>query len=417
LVLALVASRATGETDLTPSGPLGKITQLTYGVLMPQSAATPTTARSRAAVDRPSVSANWLAWINYYRVNAGSTPVTEDASLTAGIVSHLRYLSGSASFMTGQFASAHTENPAAPLYTAAGDRAARSSDLGGPGVTSDKAAIDLWLAAPFHAFAMMTPRSARQAFSRSSDGRIGLDVISGFNWATPQQSSPIVFPFNGGCINPNNFGGELPDNTEGCAADWRTNRWTGVPVWVMLPVSTASAGAQGELRLGDGTTYSTSNGRLCVQTKESFHSTDPLYGQNGMAQLQQNNGVLLIPKDKLPKGSRVVATVTLRDGSRISWGFYIQTSDADCQSFPVATQPPGTTTTTTTRQITIGSTTSTRAPVGTTTSTRPPATLPPAPRCTDTRGRPGQCIAKTACRGTRVAGRCAGSASIQCCLF
>ncbi|TAH37448.1 MAG: OPT family oligopeptide transporter [Planctomycetota bacterium] len=33
-VLALVACRATGETDVTPIGPMGKITQLVYGVLM-----------------------------------------------------------------------------------------------------------------------------------------------------------------------------------------------------------------------------------------------------------------------------------------------------------------------------------------------------------------------------------------------
>jgi uncharacterized oligopeptide transporter (OPT) family protein len=35
--LALVACRATGETDITPGGPLGKIMQLSYGMLMPQS--------------------------------------------------------------------------------------------------------------------------------------------------------------------------------------------------------------------------------------------------------------------------------------------------------------------------------------------------------------------------------------------
>lgn len=35
-VLAVVACRATGETDITPGGPLGKIMQLTYGVLIPQ---------------------------------------------------------------------------------------------------------------------------------------------------------------------------------------------------------------------------------------------------------------------------------------------------------------------------------------------------------------------------------------------
>lgn len=35
-VLAIVACRATGETDTTPIGALGKITQLTYGALLPQ---------------------------------------------------------------------------------------------------------------------------------------------------------------------------------------------------------------------------------------------------------------------------------------------------------------------------------------------------------------------------------------------
>jgi OPT family oligopeptide transporter len=37
-ILAIVACRATGETDTTPIGALGKITQLTYGFLMPQNA-------------------------------------------------------------------------------------------------------------------------------------------------------------------------------------------------------------------------------------------------------------------------------------------------------------------------------------------------------------------------------------------
>jgi uncharacterized oligopeptide transporter (OPT) family protein len=37
--LALVACRATGETDITPIGAMGKIMQLTYGALMPQSTA------------------------------------------------------------------------------------------------------------------------------------------------------------------------------------------------------------------------------------------------------------------------------------------------------------------------------------------------------------------------------------------
>jgi OPT family oligopeptide transporter len=38
-VLSLVGARATGETDITPIGPIAALTQLIYGVLMPQSPA------------------------------------------------------------------------------------------------------------------------------------------------------------------------------------------------------------------------------------------------------------------------------------------------------------------------------------------------------------------------------------------
>ena len=34
-VLSIVAARATGETDITPIGAMGKITQLIYGVIAP----------------------------------------------------------------------------------------------------------------------------------------------------------------------------------------------------------------------------------------------------------------------------------------------------------------------------------------------------------------------------------------------
>lgn len=37
-LLALVACRVTGESDITPVGPMGKLMQLTYGILIPQSA-------------------------------------------------------------------------------------------------------------------------------------------------------------------------------------------------------------------------------------------------------------------------------------------------------------------------------------------------------------------------------------------
>ncbi len=47
MVLSIVAARATGETDVTPIGAMGKITQLTYGVIAP---ANPTTNLMTASI-------------------------------------------------------------------------------------------------------------------------------------------------------------------------------------------------------------------------------------------------------------------------------------------------------------------------------------------------------------------------------
>lgn len=103
-----------------------------FFVVLPQqqAAASPvsgsTRSSDRAALQRPSNSDNWLAWVNYYRVAGGSTPVTEDGSLTSGIVKHLNYLTNTPmSLRQGQWGIDHTENPQAPLFTTDGDRAGK----------------------------------------------------------------------------------------------------------------------------------------------------------------------------------------------------------------------------------------------------------------------------------------------------
>ncbi len=53
-VLSIVACRAMGETDLTPIGPLGKVTQLTYGILAPSNIVTNLTTASITAASAAS---------------------------------------------------------------------------------------------------------------------------------------------------------------------------------------------------------------------------------------------------------------------------------------------------------------------------------------------------------------------------
>jgi uncharacterized oligopeptide transporter (OPT) family protein len=83
-VLALVACRATGESDITPGGPLGKIMQLTYGILMPQSS----TANLQTAAITASASLSSADLLNDLKCGylLGANPRRQFVAQAAGII-------------------------------------------------------------------------------------------------------------------------------------------------------------------------------------------------------------------------------------------------------------------------------------------------------------------------------------------
>ena len=86
---------------------------------------------------------DWLSAINYWRQAAGLAPVTDQPAWDLGIQNHLTYLEHTpASYMVGQYASAHTENPSSPYYTPSGATEAGDSDLDLGAAVSDVQAID-----------------------------------------------------------------------------------------------------------------------------------------------------------------------------------------------------------------------------------------------------------------------------------
>jgi OPT family oligopeptide transporter len=83
-ILALVACRATGESDITPGGPLGKIMQLTYGVLIPQSS----TANLQTAAITASASLSSADLLNDLKCGylLGASPRRQFLAQAAGIL-------------------------------------------------------------------------------------------------------------------------------------------------------------------------------------------------------------------------------------------------------------------------------------------------------------------------------------------
>jgi OPT family oligopeptide transporter len=82
--LAVVACRATGESDITPGGPFGKIMQLTYGVLIPQSS----TANLQTAAITASASLSSADLLNDLKCGylLGANPRRQFVAQAAGIL-------------------------------------------------------------------------------------------------------------------------------------------------------------------------------------------------------------------------------------------------------------------------------------------------------------------------------------------
>jgi len=266
-----------------------------------------------------SASAGWLETVNYYRSSSGLAEVSAEPAWIDGQVKHLAYLANTPSaFRVGEYANAHTENPASPWYTPEGDKAGRSSNIGGG--RSEREAIEGWMTAPFHSIGVMRPGLTRAAFAMSSSGSAMLDVISGLTYPPPTDSpSTVLFPGSGSVTSLTSFAGELPDPREGCAQDWRS--FVGLPMYAMLPAP-PPPGTTAQLTRPDGTVVSAGND-LCVQTAASFNSSDTVYGATGKSILAGGNVVLVMSREPLSRGPNSV--VIQRPGeSDVSWSFSVK---------------------------------------------------------------------------------------------
>src|ERR1019366_10752524 len=112
----------------------------------------------------PAAAGAWLNRMNQWRAGSNLPSVTEDVNLSQGDYNHAVYM-----VKTGLIT--HSEDPANPYYTAAGNTAAQNSNIfvSSSTGTSDQQAIDWWMGAPFHAMAIMDPRLVTTGFGSYRD--------------------------------------------------------------------------------------------------------------------------------------------------------------------------------------------------------------------------------------------------------
>lgn len=276
-------------------------------------AAGPSAARART----------WLQEINYYRVGAGLKPVTSNAAWVTGIRNHLKYLEKTpASLMTGQYASAHTENPKSKYYTKSGALEASRSDLLLGSAGTPLGDIDGWLTAPFHGIGMLRAGLTKVAFANGFDGA-GLDVLGGLTFGAPF-TKPIMFPGRNVTTNLTAYSGnELPNPLQSChypKAD--KDKPVGLPIIVLLP-KTPSKSLTATLAFPHGGSEGTAGRTLCLVDQFTYHSTDTVYGPTGLAILKGDHAVLLFPSGTLKAGT---FKVTIHNGPKTSysWPFTVK---------------------------------------------------------------------------------------------
>ena len=286
-------------------------------VLAPIASGIPTRAEQSAAVGSVPTGADWLAEINMYRAAAQLAPVTDQPAWDAGIVDHLKYLADTpSSYMTGVYASMHTENPSSPYYTPEGAQEGSSSDLQGSGGDPVQA-IDTWLECPFHAVGMLRARLGQVAFA-SGYGYAGLDVLSGLG-QQPTVSFPILFPGPGMTTDLTNYcGAESPSPVETCGWQQQT---PGLPLIALL-TSAPSAELTASLQAPNGQTVTSQSGNLCVVDSATFRTTDTVYGPTGAEILANDNAVFLVPRSSLVPGSYQV-TISQPGEADITWSFHV----------------------------------------------------------------------------------------------
>ena len=301
----LGAAQPLEATDETASGYLPAVQKapLTLSPTVPAPTATP--------------AAGWLHQLNQFRAGSSLLPVTENESWSQGAWLHSRY-------MVMEDDVSHSEDPASPWYTVEGDLAGDNGNIAVSTSTlvPDLFAIELWMAGPFHAVAIIDPQLKQTGFGsfRKENGlwQMGatLDVYRGLDETPPETSFPILFPGAEGTtwLTSHRYG-EWPDPLASCAGYVRP---TGPPVIIQL-------GA------GDGTPTVTDHAFLeedtplehCVFDETTYsHPADNTQQNVGRQVLNSRDAVVLLPRNPLLEGHTYTASVTA-GGNTYRWHFTV----------------------------------------------------------------------------------------------
>ncbi|MGH7934624.1 MAG: CAP domain-containing protein [Candidatus Binataceae bacterium] len=297
-----------------------------------------TSKTSRASDD-------WLARLNQYRAMAKLPAVAEDQQLSKGDCAHSRYvvknytpaIRADRSLGTNF----HIEDTSNPWYTYDGFIAGRSSDvLAGTGSPSASWAIDTWIAAPFHRFALLNPHLSRIGYGSFCENGVCAAAVNLTSDALPAAlqirrrwssgapvtgeseargggigapfAHPIEFPPDRSVVDLLKFSSqEWPDPLTSCPG---YKIPTGLSItlqlgtWLSPKISAWSLTSQGVPL------------ETCAFDSDDYHNPQTLTQKLGRGGLEFYGAVVMIPRTPLKPDTRYTVSMKVEDMD-YTWSF------------------------------------------------------------------------------------------------
>lgn len=337
IALGVLIAMSVSLIMLPASGLDRRVPALPDGVELPGAEApSPSFGASAANDANAALAVRWIDRVNSFRATAGLSPISEVPAWSEDARLHSNYL-------VINDRAGHSESPSLPGYTTRGATAgANGNVISSTAPISEAAAVDSWMAAPFHAVGILDPRLTASGFGLASDttgvrGAATMDVIRGLDWTVPWPSHPVTWPGPGSTVPLGTYGGnEWPDPLGGCGAGWAAP--TALPVIVMFPKPVAGAAAT--------VNGASSSSEVCVVTPNNFRATTSSTQSLGRGVLDSRNAVLVIARRPFLNNTRssIDVVATAGDGSAMRAATWFVVSDGPFGGAPVwAELQPGAT--------------------------------------------------------------------------
>jgi uncharacterized protein YkwD len=310
LALALLAHAESSDLGKRPAAGPGFVLSDTYLFMPLAQQALPTPTPTSTAQPEP----DWLAYLNSFRGAAGVPRLAENGDWSAGAWLHSRY-------MVKNGYVGHDEVPNNPWYSPEGQVAGQKGNVF---VTSwlaagDETAINFWMAAPFHAIAMLDPQLHTTGFGRYNEPAAlwqmaaTLDVGRGLGALPPDTHFPIIFPPpEGQAPLLRYYGGEFPDPLSSCPG---YSAPSGPPLMIQL-----GSGSLTPVVAGHGLWLDDTLIQSCLFHEGNYSNSNSAMQSSGRVILNYRDAVVIMPRQPLLAGHSYQVSLDV-NGELIEWSF------------------------------------------------------------------------------------------------